>query len=126
MSHSFVQDVSTIGSSRSSSYVDTYANQIRLSANLSDLALVFGVIEDAGLGQMINSDRVSVRLSLPTAKALMLNLKVAIESYEKNVEQIKLPPIAYGALENLRSGLEATFFQMLNAPPLAASGKDNT
>jgi hypothetical protein len=68
--------------------LDVYANQLRAGATLHDFTLIFGVTEDIGANQVINRDKVTVRLSPGMAKTLALQLIAIVEAYEKGVGPI--------------------------------------
>jgi hypothetical protein len=115
MSHTLLTDVPVAGSGRDPAFVDVYANQVRLSANLGDMTLVFGVIEDLGPGRMANRDRAAIRLSMVTAKALFLNLQASISGYEAAVGKIPLPAGLLGALAQMGPQVEAILKQQLDS-----------
>lgn len=105
-----------VGATRGDDFVDTFANQIRLSANLGEITLVFGVIDDLGPGHLMNKDKVAVRLSMPSAKMLMMNMRTAIESYEAAVSVIPLAAGAEDGQRAMKEAMENSFRHMLNLP----------
>jgi hypothetical protein len=117
MSQTFITDVPVMGVARDSTYIDAYVNQIRLSANLGDLTLVFGVVEDLGPGRIVNKDRATIRLSMTTAKALQLNLQAAISGYEAAVGPIPLSGGVSTLIDQIRPQIEASLRQQLGGQP---------
>ena len=118
MSQSFLTNVPVTGSVRDPSYVDAYVNQIRLSSTIGDVTLVFGIAEDIGLGRMVSRDRAAIRLSMSTAKALLLNLQAAIGGYEAAVGAIPLPFGAIESIADIRDKIETSLRQLLMGQPL--------
>jgi hypothetical protein len=116
MSHTLLTGVPIVGTVRDQSYLDTYVNQIRLSANLSDISLVFGVVEDIGPNQLVNKDRVTIRMTMATAKALMQHLEAAVGGYEAAVAPIPMPFGSAEGVAALKSGVEETLGNMLRSP----------
>lgn len=73
---------------------DVYANQLRMGVTLSDFTLIFSVTEDYGQGVAEVVDKAAVRLAPMTFKALLLNMKGALDAYEKSVGNIIISPVA--------------------------------
>jgi hypothetical protein len=91
---------------RDPSYLDTYANQVRISVSLSDLSITFGVTDDQGFNQPVLRDKVTVRLAPSTVKTLVLNLQTMIEAYEKSVSEIPFSPQTLGQLDIIKEQLQ--------------------
>ena len=87
-----LKNTAIVGSfGRDDSYVDIYANQIRLGVSLSDLTIIFGATDDLGPNQLVSKDKAAIRLSVTNAKILMLNLQTMVEAYENGIGKIRLP-----------------------------------
>jgi hypothetical protein len=76
---------------RDQTFQDIYANQIRLGILPSDMSIIFGVTSDRGPGVLTIEDKATIRMAPVTAKILFLQLKVAVEAYEKSVGEIVIP-----------------------------------
>jgi hypothetical protein len=100
---------------RDQTFLDAYANQLRLSASLSDVTIVFGVNDEVGPSQTVVRDRMAVRLSMPTAKALELNLRTIIEAYEATVSEIRVPASTTQALEGLLEAIKSNLILQLKS-----------
>ena len=69
-----------IGSqTRDQNYLDTYANQLRIGATLTDITIVFGIVEDLAPSHFVNKDKVAVHLAPGTLKLLVANLQAVLE-----------------------------------------------
>ena len=82
---------------------DSYVNQIRLGATISDFTIICGISEDNGQGQTVVKDKVVVRLAPGTAKLLLLNLQMAISAHEEVIGPINMP---HKLAENLEMNKE--------------------
>lgn len=101
---------------RDPAFVDTYANQLRMNANLADFTLIFGVNDDVGRDQFQVRDRVAVHLPPSVAKTLLAQLQAMIESYEEVIAPIPVP-------HNLDAHLDAIKTQMKAGLGQAVHGK---
>jgi hypothetical protein len=77
---------------RDQSFQDVYASQMRMSITVSDITIIFGVMNDRGQNIYVPEDRVAVRLAPVTAKVLLHNLKMALSAYESVLGTIPIPP----------------------------------
>jgi len=102
-----VQPASTV--QRDPAFVDAYANQLRVAANVSDLSIVFGLEQDLGPGVIVSVDKAAIHLSYVTAKALAEHLNYTIEAYEQAVSPIHLSKALPEHLESLKSQMIAAF-----------------
>jgi hypothetical protein len=97
------------GPLRDQTFQDIYANQLRMSILPSDLSIVFSVTSDRGPGVFTLDDKAIIRMAPITAKILFLEMKVAIEAYEKSLGEIQIPPKISEQInahaENLSKGL---------------------
>lgn len=91
---------------RDEEYVDVYANQVRIASGLSDFIVTFSVIDDMGSNRMVMRDKAAIRLTMTTAKAMVLNLMAGIEAYESTIGEIPLPKSFNEQIQNLRSRVE--------------------
>jgi hypothetical protein len=71
-----------------------YANLSQCTASVADIAITFGLSGTAPLGADVNgpmTDVVTVRLSAPAAKMLLLNLQQMVRLYEVRFAKIYIP-----------------------------------
>jgi hypothetical protein len=90
---------------RTSNFVDVYANQVRISVSVSDIDMIFSVMQDRGSGIVALEDLASIRLSPITAKVLLHNLQMIVDAYEASVGSIDAPPKALKQIQNQQNGL---------------------
>ncbi len=102
---------------RDPAFLDTYANQLRLNANLSDFTLVFSVSEDLGPDHFAVRDKVAVHLPPTVAKILLAQLRVVIDAYEKAIAPIPVPRDLDAHVETTKTHLEAMLAQIVHAKP---------
>ena len=67
-------------------------NQLRTGVTVSDITLVFGAIEDRGINQMVNDDKIAVQMSPITAKLLLKNLEMIVSAYESVIGNLSPAP----------------------------------
>lgn len=94
---------------RDTAFVDTYANQLRMGATLSDFTLIFSVTEERGLGQTVVREKVAVHMPPTVAKMLLVQMQAAIESYEKAVASIPVPHDFQAHVDTIRTQLSEGF-----------------
>jgi hypothetical protein len=97
---------------------DVYVNQVRLGATLSDFTIICGATEDAGFGNIVNQDKVTIRLAPGTAKMLYLNLITAISAYEESVAPIPVPHNLAKTLEDIKERISSNYRQQMESPNL--------
>jgi len=85
--------------------IDIYSNQLRLGVSLSDVSIVFGIVEDRQSSLTTSADKAVVRLAPVTAKQLYLQLRVAIDSYERVLGDIRVPKVIAQQSENIEKKL---------------------
>lgn len=88
---------------------DVYANQIRLGATLADFTIIFGLTYDIGGGDVVNRDRVVVRLSPQTLKTLSLQIDAALGAYEAAVGQVPVPERVLTQLAATKEAMVAAY-----------------
>ena len=104
------------GYARDATYIDTYANQLRLGATLNDVTIVFSVTDDMGPGHFVNKDKVAVHLSPGTVKLLLSNLQAVVAAYEKALGPIPMPANLPARLLEVQEGFAKNLAEQLNAP----------
>lgn len=104
------------GTVRDGAYVDVYSNQVRLGVTISDITIVFGLMEDAGPNQIVNKDKVAVHLAPTSAKSLMMHLKAAVEAYEKGAGEIPIPYSVLGSVASIIQLVPAMLRDQISAP----------
>lgn len=100
---------------RDPAFLDTYANQLRITASLSDVTLVFSVNQDLGPQGFAVRDKVAVHLAPTTAKILLAQLRAVVEAYEKVVAPIPVPADLEAHVQAIRQQLEAGLDQRFQA-----------
>ena len=105
---------------RDPAFLDTYADQLRLSIGMGDVTLHLGIADDLGLGQVVLREKVAVRLPLHTVKILVAQLQALVETYESLVGNILTPKNLREQVEHIkasvRTGLEDELGLTLEKP----------
>jgi hypothetical protein len=102
---------------RSPRYQDVYANSVRVRISPIDCSIVFGsAIEIPGAPPGIVQEEVTVTMSLPFAKVLLLHLGKTVGAIEKELGNIKVP-----AKSLPTDIIEENVSRMLKDNPLADS-----
>ena len=98
--------------------LEVYANQVRMGATLQDFTVILGVIEEIGMNQVINRDRLVVRLSPATAKIMQANLTTIISAYEESVGPIAISGRLQPELDNIKARLVTAFREQMQIGPV--------
>jgi Protein of unknown function (DUF3467) len=79
--------------------LSVYSNQLRVGVTPGDVTIVFSTMEDHGSNQLLPEDKVSIHLSPMTAKLLLKNLEMIMNTYESVIGNIPTPPKAISQME---------------------------
>lgn len=109
MSDSLRDPKSAPSVTRDPSFLDTYANQVRINVQVTDFTVIFMVNDDQGTDRVKIMDKAAVRLPPVAAKILALQLHSIIEIYEQTNGKIPLPANFDKYLEDAKSRLIAGF-----------------
>lgn len=106
----------TPGVPRSQSYQDIYANQVRLNISMSDINIIFGVLNDRGPGIVVLEDRASVRMAPTTAKILTQHLEALIRTFESVIGEIPMPDSTVTQIESQMQNLAENLATQMGRP----------
>ena len=98
---------------RDPAFLDTYANQLRMSVTTADFALIFGVNDDLAPGNVVVRDKVAVHLPPGVAKALLVQLQMAVEAYEEAIAPIPVPAAMASQIEMAKQQILAALTQQM-------------
>lgn len=104
------------GALRDQSFQDIYANQVRMAVLPTDISIVFSVTSDRGPGVFTLDDKATIRMAPGTAKLLFLQIKTAIEAYEKAIGEIKIPAQAAQQIEAHRENITKGLSDQMSPP----------
>jgi hypothetical protein len=102
---------------RGESFLDTYANQVRLGTTISDFTIIFGVSDDRGPAGVHLKDVVAIHLAPGTMKLLLGNLKSTVEAYEASIGTIPLPANTESQLEEQTRRISEALHAMMSGRP---------
>jgi hypothetical protein len=87
-----VQQIQKVNAVQSPQYVSVYANNVQVTTNYFDTAMIFSEMLGAQENVLSVEQKVRVVISLPQLKLLALSLIQQIDAYEKRFTAIQLSP----------------------------------
>jgi len=95
---------------------DIFANQLRMSATLTDFAITFGTAEGGHPGPTFVADKAIIHVAPGMLKQILFHIQIAVDAYEEAIGEIPIPKNLQKFLEKTKKALASQLKHQMEGP----------